>query len=1074
MATRGRKNGFLSMLMILAAFTPLAAGSETVKELGAPYIRNYTPDDQGGHAQNWAVLQDQRGVTYFGNGNGVLEFDGRNWTLIKLPNNSYVRSLATDSQGRIYVGSLGEFGFLAADAQGKTIYVSLLPKLKKDDQVFNDVYKTFATSHGIYFLTLKKVFRLLDGRVDVIPVDLARRYGFVIGDELFIAQNNQGIFIVRDGRPQLLPYTERFTTPEAGFVYMLPYRERQVFVIDGEGQFYTYDLNAFYDARQKTYDFSRPAVPEGILKPFATEISAYLSKSTNSLYNGIPIPGGRYALATLKGGIVIMDGQGKLERVINKNRGLMDNFVSNLCLDREQNLWASLNTGLAYVAISSPISRFDAAAGVEGLLTTATRFKDRIFLGSFSGISVLDDYQLKLKDDKHHFTLLYPELRECWHFMPVGDFLLTASTPKVLLIDPQLRFQTFGNEAPYALGQSPKFPGTVFAGLMDGLGIYTVHKSDSGSPTITFRKDVFKEIKDPIRRILPDGNGNLWLTTSFTGLIHIRFRGANLSDYVITTYGASDGLPQLDWDYVYIIDGRLLVGTQKGIYEGIPATPDPPRTPPTRFHPETTFGIFFREPPAVVTSIVKDRQNRWWVQTDRGIGVVSKDAGGGFQLDRGPFAPIPITDEIFYLDERDVLWVPTTKGLFRFDPTMAKNYHIAYPAMICRVTAGNGRMLFAGGYFDPHSKEGTYFTRHTQTQPDGLVPTLAYKENSLIFNFSAQFFEYDTAIRFKYLLDGYDKNWSGWTPQNTKEYMNLPEGTYAFRVKARNIYENESSEAVFRFIISPPWYRTWPAYLGFTVLGFGFLAGVVRAYTFKLRREKQRLEKLVAQRTQELKEASLTDPLTGLRNRRYITEILANDVTAFVSYKKYLLEAKDRRTRVEQHRAVFGIALFDIDHFKMVNDTHGHDAGDKVLQELARILKSSVRADDVVMRIGGEEFLVVLKKTLPEYLEVFTRKIKDTIQEHEFRITGELALKRTCSIGYTVFPFYREHPDRLSFEQTIMVADLGLYYAKEHGRNLAVQVLSAENIPDEEDDIHKMCSSLEYSLEKKFFQITTR
>jgi diguanylate cyclase (GGDEF)-like protein len=1070
---RGRKRKFLSIIFMLTAFAALQAGSETVKELGSPFIRNYTPDEYVGHAQNWAVAQDQRGITYFGNTNGLLEFDGRNWNLIQLPNNLAVRSLAIDGQGRVYIGSMGEFGFLAGDTQGKTVYVSLLHKLKKDDQTFNDVWKTFAASHGVYFLTLKKVFRLLNDRIEVIPVHLVRRYGFAIGDELFIAQNNKGIFLVRNGQPQLLPYSERFTNPEAGYVYMLPYRERQVFIIDGEGNFYTYDLNAFYDPQRQAYDFDRQTSPAAILKPFATEISAYINKNSNSFYNGISIPGGRYALATLKGGIVIMNDQGKLERVINKNRGLMDNNIWNLCLDREQNLWAALNTGIAYVAISSPISCFDAATGLEGYLAAVTRFKERIFVGSFIGVCVLDDYQLKLRDDNYHFTSLHPELRDCWGFLPLGDYLLTASSPKVLLIDPRLRYQAFGNDSFYALGQTPKFPGTIFAGLMDGLGIFTVRSSVDGNPSLTFRKDVFKKISDPIRRIIPDDNGNLWLSTSSKGLIHIRFRSLNLDDYEVTRCGVSEGLPQVDWDYVHLIDGRLLVGTQKGIYEGIPATPDPPRTPPTRFHPETTFGKFFLEPPATVQRIMKDDQNRWWVQSSIGIGVVSTDAEGNYRLRRDCFAPIPLSDEMSHLDEQGILWVPTNKGLYRFDPAVIKDYQTFFPALIHQVTAGKDKILFQGNHYDPLSKHGNYFTRLTLSQPRSMVPTLAYERNTLFFNFTTTFYEHDAALRFKYILEGFDKMWSEWTAQNTKEYTNLPEGSYAFRVKARNIYEHESSEAVFRFIISPPWYRTWPAYLGFAVIGFGLLAGGVRAYTFKLRREKERLEKIVALRTQELKEASLTDALTGLRNRRYINEILSSEITAFINFKKFVLEGKERRRVTEQHRAVFGVLIFDIDHFKMVNDTYGHDAGDQVLQQFAQILRSSVRADDAVMRLGGEEFLVVLKKTMPEYPEIFAQKIKQKIQECGFQISGGVVLKRTCSIGLALFPFYEQNPSLISFEQTIMVADLGLYYAKQHGRNMAVMIQRASNVPADTETIQNMVTSLDFALKMDYFSIKT-
>ena len=197
---RGR-HVYLTLLLTGTALLSLPTGGEAAEELGTPYIRNFAPEEYGAPAQNTAVVQSPSGITYFGNENGVLEFDGRNWALIPLPNGSYVRSLAIAANGTVYVGGVGEFGFLAADASGKTCYVSLVPRLKKEDRAFNDIWKVHATSRGIYFLAIKRIFHVHAGRVDVIPVDLASRYGFAIGDELFIVQKGRGIFHVGDGPP---------------------------------------------------------------------------------------------------------------------------------------------------------------------------------------------------------------------------------------------------------------------------------------------------------------------------------------------------------------------------------------------------------------------------------------------------------------------------------------------------------------------------------------------------------------------------------------------------------------------------------------------------------------------------------------------------------------------------------------------------------------------------------------------------------------------------------------------------------------------------------------------------------
>jgi len=126
----------LSALLFLRGWcfsTWVAAQSPTARnaahgEIGMPFIRNYNPKEYGAHAQNWTITQDRRGVMYFGNGSGVLEYDGVSWRLLQLPNKANVRALALSEDGnRIYAGASGDFGYFAPDSMGRMRYVPLLP-----------------------------------------------------------------------------------------------------------------------------------------------------------------------------------------------------------------------------------------------------------------------------------------------------------------------------------------------------------------------------------------------------------------------------------------------------------------------------------------------------------------------------------------------------------------------------------------------------------------------------------------------------------------------------------------------------------------------------------------------------------------------------------------------------------------------------------------------------------------------------------------------------------------------------------------------------------------------------------
>src|ERR1700693_5077321 len=128
----------------LVLFATLVAAQSTVlragfnPETGSPVFQHYSSDEYGASPQNWTIAQDRRGVMYFGNTDGVLEFDGQSWRLIRLKNGSIVKSVAVGQQGKVFVGGQGDFGFLSPDQTGTEQFVSLLDKVPVEDRRFLD------------------------------------------------------------------------------------------------------------------------------------------------------------------------------------------------------------------------------------------------------------------------------------------------------------------------------------------------------------------------------------------------------------------------------------------------------------------------------------------------------------------------------------------------------------------------------------------------------------------------------------------------------------------------------------------------------------------------------------------------------------------------------------------------------------------------------------------------------------------------------------------------------------------------------------------------------------------------
>jgi diguanylate cyclase (GGDEF)-like protein len=202
------------------------------------------------------------------------------------------------------------------------------------------------------------------------------------------------------------------------------------------------------------------------------------------------------------------------------------------------------------------------------------------------------------------------------------------------------------------------------------------------------------------------------------------------------------------------------------------------------------------------------------------------------------------------------------------------------------------------------------------------------------------------------------------------------------------------------------------------------------------------LESRVQQQTQELRDANkqlrgitFQDPLTGLKNRRYLNEVVYNLSETFLKHKT---DKEVQKRNLNLDNMGIGICLIDIDHFKNINDTYGHEAGDIVLKKIAHIFKQIVRFDDIVVRWGGEEFLFILKRMDIHFLPDFLKKINKAVAETPFRISQNKEIMITISIGSVAFPFFDKEPKKIRFEECINLSDLCLLHAKRTGRNRVV------------------------------------
>jgi diguanylate cyclase (GGDEF)-like protein len=193
----------------------------------------------------------------------------------------------------------------------------------------------------------------------------------------------------------------------------------------------------------------------------------------------------------------------------------------------------------------------------------------------------------------------------------------------------------------------------------------------------------------------------------------------------------------------------------------------------------------------------------------------------------------------------------------------------------------------------------------------------------------------------------------------------------------------------------------------------------VRDRTLELAERNRELEHLNLQ----LKEASLTDPLTGLGNRRYMQQML----TEFMSERSAAFAANPEATAPS-----LVLMVIDLDYLKPINDQYGHLAGDRILIQVADILRDGCRAGDYVARWGGDEFVVAYLNADLNNAEALAERIRSRVAKQIFRLGDGRVARTSCSIGFARYPFILEAPALVSWEQCLRLADAAVFDAKKN------------------------------------------
>jgi diguanylate cyclase (GGDEF)-like protein len=937
-----------------------------------------------------SLTQDAQGYLWVGTQAGVARFDGVSFNTFsadntpQLPGN-FIQDLHTDSKGRLWIATYkgltlyenGLFTHINQFIDNQALQLNVLA-VEEDD--IGRIW--LATVEGLYFVEQNKLHHFSSVSATTSSV-------FYRNGKLFVGGVGT-LWLINQGGVEQIDLPEFY---HDSTISKMAWHNGELWLATNNGLL--------------TYQAGSKHINE-----FKTETALY-QYPVDTLANDSD---GNLWIGTINGLYRIFNS--KITEIVSNNNQHNFQQILSIFEDHEKNLWlGSYRDGIARLW-NGRTRRYSLANGLNEALVWSV-------LPSIDGQSIWTGTNLglsRLKDDKFELVIKPTDLPH----------------PTV-----------------YTLLQEPN---KLWIGTRKGLAVVV-----DGEVKNTAHKEQLSSLQ--INSVFRDSKQRLWLGTS-KGLIEYTEQSLNL---IQNSNNESSFIRPI----TELRDGRLILGSQNGLYQlvnnqleplgldngltlkldvsGIEELPDSASGEPQIVISTISQGLFFLRngqwhnltekdglPVNESFTVVNDGQDHLWVSGFKGLYqvplshitqyidkhrqqisayMILSESGGIIGSQKG-FCCNGAGNAKGYINQGQ-LWYPTRDGVVNIDPSSIKLNQVLPNVVIERV----------------HYAEQWHNTFETKRFQ------LNQNQRDVKFDFTALSYRDPKSVMFKYRLVGYQDDWKtlDHRAQRRANYTNLPPGNYSFQVQASNnagLWSKQTAE--LHFTIAPYFYES----VWFYVLVMVMTAILINVWhklrTRSLQANQAQLEEKIKQHTlqleisnqklhdavEALRETSQTDQLTGLKNRRYLSSQLPADLSHF-----------ERELTAQNEGDTMIFALVDIDHFKNINDTYGHKAGDDVIKKFSQLIKDHIREGDYAVRWGGEEFIIVFRAMPADMASVIIDRLRKAIAETDFVVSENKTETITCSIGYAEYPFFKNDIQRLSWEHTIELADHALYCVKENGRN---------------------------------------
>ncbi|MGZ3751651.1 MAG: ligand-binding sensor domain-containing protein [Mucilaginibacter sp.] len=895
-----------------------AAGSD-IKSIGVPYVQNYTKAIYQSGNQNWSVTRDEHGIMYFGNSEGLLTFDGKYWQSYKMPNGLIVRSVAADGKGKIYSGGFGELGYWENNKKGLLQYHSLNQLVPKDYQPINEeIWKIYIDKEQIIFQSFGSIYIYKNGKINVVKGLNPFLFLFKIGSRSFVEQVNSGLFELKNNKLEYVVGSN--IIGNSGVLSILPLSKNKLLIGTARNGLFIYDGKE--------------------IKPWNNQANEFLK--TYQLNNGVLLLGKYIAYGTILDGIIVIDTAGNVVQHINKSSGLQNNTVLSLFIDNEQNLWAGLDNGIDRIEVNSPLYFYFDKSGRFGTVYSSIIFNDKIYLGTNQGLFYSDWVANGNRNlfQSFDFKLIPGSQGQVWELSLQDGRLLCGHNAGTFQVNGSSISKITGISGGWTIKKLNA--NQLIQGTYTGLVIYS--KDNSGNWVFDHRIEGFGE---PSRYVEQDNKGQIWVSHAYKGIYKISLSGDLKKATSVKYYDKQYGLPGSYNIHVFNIDNRIIFSSDSGFY-----VYDDISDHFFKYQQlNKKLGTF-----AASNKIIPALGKKFWFINHGRVALADLSVPGKLSIDSNRFN---ILDGRMVKDYENISRINSSIYLISVDDgfvimndedALQQSDVKLPPVLIRKIENITDKITTITG---------------NGNQGDIEIP---FSQNNIRITYSLPFYRQEK-IKFQYYLEGYSRQWSDWSPQSQKEFTNLNQGTYNFKVRAKINEENVSPETVFTFTILPPWYASQWAIAAYILLLLLAYFMVRKYYRLKLRRHQHHIhEKLQKEKEEFLKQEAIA-------NEQEIIKIRTEQLQADLASKSREL-ANSAMNIVYKNELLQKIS----DEITQLKDSSGKRLSDEQLRKIQKVINDGM---------SDERDWNLFESSFNEAHESFFKKLK---AQHPDLVPNDLKL----------------------------------------------------------------------------------